>query len=184
MLSDIMIEQDIEIPVALQSGPVIASLLGDKLRLSLRVKSRNRAAIAKTLGITLPSEIGATSRKGESLSACLGPDEWIFIGDKSNYFELYETALKLSSNYIMSAVDVSSRNVGIILTGQAASETINVGCPLDLSLVAFPVGKCTRTVYEAAPILLYRKSETSFMVECWRSFAPYVIGLMDAHTKG
>ena len=184
MSSDIMIEEILEIPAALQSGSVIAAEVEGKLRLSLRVKSKDRTAIAKELGVTLPAKIGATAKKSGYLSACLGPDEWIIIADHSKHPNLYETALKLSSKYIMSVTDVSSRNVGLVLTGTTVTETINVGCPLDLSLDAFPVGKCTRTLFESAPILLYRSAEQSFTVEFWRSYTPYVMGLMESHISG
>ncbi len=173
----------IEIPDVLQSGAVIAVVAEEKLRLSLRVKSSDRAAIGKELGLTLPVKIGATSNKAEAMVACLGPDEWIVIADKDKHSKLYGKALKLSGKYIMSVTDISHRNVALILSGPAAAETVNVGCPLDLSLMAFPIGKCTRTVFESAPIMLYRTSENTFVMECWRSFAPYMLGLVEAHAK-
>jgi len=49
-----------------------------------------------------------------------------------------------------------------------------VGCPLDLSLAAFPIGKVTRTVFESAQIMIARVDEQSFYVETWRSFGPYL----------
>ena len=140
--------------------------------------------VAKALGVSLPAKIGRSQNKAGLISACLGHEEWFVIGDKHKYAGLYGKALELSSKYVMSVTDVSHRNVGIELTGNLVVETVNVGCPLDLSVDKFPVGKWTRTVYENAPILLYRTAEDSFTVECWRSFAPYVIGLMTAHAQG
>ncbi|NNE57980.1 MAG: sarcosine oxidase subunit gamma [Hellea sp.] len=184
MSFDIKIDQGVEIPEVLQSGRVVAELAGEKVRLSLRVKSADRTAVAKALGFTLPAKIGATSSKVGITCACLGPDEWIVIADQDKGGKLYGKALKLASKYDMSVTDVSFRNIGITVTGEGAADMINVGCPLDLRLAAFPVGSCTRSVYEAVPILLYRRAEDSFTVECWRSFAPYVVGLMAAHRSG
>ncbi len=184
MSYDMKIDLGVEIPEVLQSGPVTAELLGEKVRLSLRVKSADRTVVAKALGLTLPAKIGVASTKADLMTACLGPDEWIVIGETDKHAGLYEKAHKLSTKYVMSVTDVSYRNIGVVLTGQAAAEMVNVGCPLDLCLEAFPVGKCTRTVYEASPILLHRTGEDSFVMECWRSFAPYMIGLMAAHARG
>lgn len=183
MSSDMIYDTGIEVPEVLTLGAVTAEVMGEKVRLSLRVKSKDRTAIAKALGLTLPAKIGATSSKGDAMVACLGAEEWIIIGDRSKHGKLYDKALKLSSKYVMSVTDVSHRNVAVTLTGPAAAETVNVGCPLDMSLAAFPVGKCTRTVFENAPILLLRNSEDSFTMECWRSFAPYMLGLVEAHAK-
>jgi len=58
--------------------------------------------------------------------------------------------------------------------GKYAARMINVGCPLDLSLEKFPVGKCTRTVFENAEIMIFREKEDEFQLETWRSFAPYL----------
>jgi len=183
MSSDLLYDTGIEVPEVLTSGTVTAAILDEKVRLSLRVKPKDRTAIAKALGLALPSKIGATSNKPGLMVACLGPDEWIIIANKSKYSNLYSKALKLSSKYIMSVTDISHRNVGITLSGPAAAETVNVGCPLDMSLDHFPVGKCTRSVFENAPVLLCRNAEDSFTIECWRSFAPYVLGLITAHAK-
>ena len=183
MSSDLLYDTGIKVPDVLTSGAVTASVLEEKVRLSLRVKPKDRTAVAKALGLALPSKIGASSIKGGLMAACLGPEEWIVVAEKQKYSGLYDKALKLSESFIMSVTDVSHRNVGITLLGSAAAETVNVGCPLDMGLDYFPVGKCTRTVFESSPILLYRNTEDSFTIECWRSFAPYVLGLMTAHAK-
>ncbi|MBV1705422.1 MAG: sarcosine oxidase subunit gamma, partial [Hyphomicrobiales bacterium] len=53
------------------------------------------------------------------------------------------------------------------------------GVALDLSADAFPVGACTRTVFEKAEIVLWRTDPGRFHVEVWRSFAPYLVELLD-----
>lgn len=183
MSSSFDYDTGIVVPDVLTSGTVTAKVMEEKVRLSLRVKPKDRMAIAKVIGLTLPTKIGATSVKNGAMVACLGPDEWIIVAEKAKHSTLYEKLLKLSSEFVISVTDVSHRNVALTLAGTAAAETVNVGCPLDLALKAFPIGKCTRTVFENAPILLYRNAENDFTMEFWRSFAPYVLGLATAHAN-
>ena len=56
----------------------------------------------------------------------------------------------------------------------AAGRTLNAGCPLDLHVKAFQVGMATRTLFDKAEIVLWRRAATMFQVEVWRSFAPYL----------
>ena len=51
-------------------------------------------------------------------------------------------------------VDVSHRSDAFALSGSSCEYLLNHGCPLDLSIDAFPVGMCTRTVFAKAAILL------------------------------
>ena len=74
-------------------------------------------------------------------------------------------------------VDVSHRQVGLLLDGPGAADVLAAGCPLDLHTAAFPPGMCTRTVFGKAEIVLWRL-EDGFHVEVWRSFAAYVGALI------
>jgi sarcosine oxidase subunit gamma len=38
---------------------------------------------------------------------------------------------------------------------------------------------CTRTVFAKAEVVLWRTGADAFHVEVWRSFAPYVLGLLE-----
>jgi sarcosine oxidase, subunit gamma len=75
-----------------------------------------------------------------------------------------------------SLVDVSHRNIGLIVEGPRAADLFNAGCPLDLNPEAFPVGMCTRI--GKAKVVLWRSAQGTFRLEAWRSFAPYVAGLL------
>lgn len=183
MSFDVNMDQGVSIPEVLISEAVSVALLPEKLRVSLRLKSGDRVKVGKALGINLPAKIGSSKTKNKLRSVCLGPEEWLLIGDRKPHADLYEICNKLSEQYVISAVDVSQRNIGFVLSGVEAAGMVNVGCPLDLSISQFPVGKSVRSVFENAPILLHRSSETVFEVECWRSFAPYVVGLMSAHAR-
>jgi sarcosine oxidase, subunit gamma len=67
--------------------------------------------------------------------------------------------------------------------GPHAAEILNSGCPLDLGLVAFPVGMCTRTVLAKAEIVLWRSAPDVFRIEVWRSFTDYVARFLDAAAR-
>jgi sarcosine oxidase, subunit gamma len=73
---------------------------------------------------------------------------------------------------------VSHRNAGFLVSGPHAAGVLNAGCALPLDLAAFPVGKCTRTLFGKAEIVLWRREETAFRIEVWRSFAAYVADLV------
>ena len=45
---------------------------------------------------------------------------------------------------------------------------------LDLHPSAFPAGMCSRTLLGKAEIVLWRISATSFRIEVFRSFVPFV----------
>jgi sarcosine oxidase subunit gamma len=77
-----------------------------------------------------------------------------------------------------SAVDVSHRNTAVIVSGPGAEATLSGGCPQDLSLQAFPVGACSRTLFGKVEVVLLRLDEETFRVEVWRSFSDYAFGLL------
>ena len=64
------------------------------------------------------------------------------------------------------------------MSGPAAEATVSSGCPQDLSLDAFPVGACSRTLLGKTEIVLLREAEDVFRIECWRSFAPYAFAFL------
>lgn len=127
----------------------------------------------KTLGFALPTKIGTSTSDKVRHALMLGPDEWMVIDAKASATLMPKTA---SKHY--TATDISHRNTGWTLTGPHAARALAVGCPRDLRNGAFPVGSCARTVFGKAEILLMRTGKQAWRVECWRSFAPYVFGLL------
>lgn len=143
-------------------------------RISLRVRAEDIAKLSKALGLDLPTRPKASATAGERSALWLGPDEWLVI-DQSG---VDLVAVAAASGALHSATDVSHRNTAIIVSGPNAEEALRSGCPQDLSLAAFPVGACSRTVFGKAEIVLLRLAEDTFRVECWRSFSEYVFGLL------
>jgi sarcosine oxidase, subunit gamma len=83
-----------------------------------------------------------------------------------------------------SAVDVSHRNTAITVSGAAAEATLCAGCPQNLSLKAFPVGACSRTILGKVEIVVLRIDAQTFRVECWRSFSDYVMTYLSEAARG
>ena len=139
-------------------------------RISLRAPSGSVAALSKALGVGLPPKPKNSATTDGRTALWLGPDEWLVI-DEAGKDPLADCA---GVKALHSAVGISHRNIAIAVSGPAAATTVNAGCPQDLSLTAFPVGACSRTVLGKIEIVLMRTAEDGFRVECWRSFSDYV----------
>ncbi len=140
-------------------------------RISLRADDKAIAGLGKAIGLTLPKKPGKTISKGEVSALWIGPDEWLIIAAEGSDVE---TKLNKVKTGLYSVVAVNHRNTAIVVSGINAVNALNGGCPRDLSLEAFPVGDCSRTIIGKAEVVLWRLAEDSFHVECWRSFSDYV----------
>lgn len=169
-----MFDQALDIPESLETENLWLRLTPERIRYSVRIKKSDLSAVKKAINIKFPSKIGGTDISDEQFVLCLGPDEWLIITDPKEAVRLQKVLGKLQKDFICSVTEVSHRNIGFTLSGARAVSALNVGCPIDLSLEAFPIGKTTRTVFEGASIVLTRTGETDFGLECWRSFAPYL----------
>jgi sarcosine oxidase subunit gamma len=138
-------------------------------RISLRAPAASVGALSEALALTLPQRPKTSALNGSRIALWLGPDEWLVIDEGAND----PLGACASVEALHSAVGISHRNVAIAVTGPGAANTINAGCPQDLSLAAFPVGACSRTILGKIEIVLLRTGEHAFRVECWRSFSDY-----------
>lgn len=184
MLSDAIkanphLDQGITISAALrENDPSLRIELADeKARFNLRLREANISAFSEATGLSLPSQIGATDISNDEIIMCLGPDEWLLVTLSDAKAHVKEQCAQYTASPF-SLVDVSHRNVAFHISGEGASDLLNVGCPLDLDLAAFPVGRCTRTIFERAEIVLMREAEQQFHIEIWRSFAPYFLSVL------
>lgn len=143
-------------------------------RLALRAPAESVSVLSSALGVTLPTAPKTSGSAGGRSALWLGPDEWLVIDEAGSDL----LSLLSGADALHSAVDVSHRNVGIIVSGPGAEVTLSAGCPQDLSLEIFPVGACSRTIFGKAEIVLFRTEDDTFRVECWRSFSEYVFGLL------
>ncbi|BBE74189.1 sarcosine oxidase subunit gamma [Oharaeibacter diazotrophicus] len=147
-------------------------------RLVVRGRPAVAAAAAAAIGFPLPTDVCAVAEAGGIAALWLSPDEWLVIAPagRDDLALALETAL---AGVPHAVVDVSHRNTGLALAGPRAAFVLNHGCPRDLSPAAFPVGTASRTLFGKAEIVLWRTGPDAFRIEVWRSYAPYVAGLLE-----
>lgn len=158
-----------------QSGIVSALPPADRFVLRLR-------GFAGTAGgFDLSGPLNSVRGTADRFAARLGPDEWLLIcpeGEGEAAAKALEADL---SGHFFSLVAVGHRNVGLAVSGPHAADILNAGIALDLSPSAFPPGMATRTLLGKAEVVVVRLEagpEAGFRVECWRSFAPYVLAFL------
>jgi sarcosine oxidase, subunit gamma len=116
--------------------------------------------------------------QGDWAALWLGPDEQLLIGPNADGPAMAQRIEAGLSSLPHALVDVSHRQSAIELRGRSTVAMLNTGCPLDLDLEAAPIGFCSRTVFAKAEIVLWRRDESCFQLQAWRSFLPYVTGLL------
>ncbi len=152
------------------------ALLPPITRLAARGGDQAARRFGEAFGVELSLHALRAKTEGARAALWLGPDEWLLLAPEDDGLaKTIEAGLHGEPGCI---VDVSHRQIGLEVTGAGAAVALNAGCPLDLDLAAFPVGMCTRTVLGKADIVLWRRGEDQFRLECWRSFAPYVFDFL------
>ena len=147
-------------------------------RFSLRGELAALADALARFGVPV-SRSACRAVEGELCAALwLGPDEQLLLTPERNAAALSQALQAGLASIPHSLVDVSHRQTAFELNRPAARTLLNAGCPLDLSHEAFPIGMCTRTLFEKSEIVLWRPAADRFHVEVWRSFAPYVTALL------
>ena len=171
-----MVESARRLPVSLVPGACWRTA-PPCARFALRVDlAAARAAAAGVVPIaTVPCHAEVL---GDWAALWLGPDEQLLIGPDDAGTAFAPTLSAALHDLPHSLVDVGHRQGALEVAGPHAATLINAGCPLDLGLESFPVGYCTRTVLAKAEIVLWRRGNEQFRLETWRSFMPYVAGLL------
>jgi len=140
------------------------------------------AAASIAWGVALPTEAGGSAQRGDGpkrrAALWLGPDEWLLLAPEAEFASCSASLAAALGGVPHSLVDVSHRQIALEVSGKQASQMLSSGCPLDLDLAAFPVGRCARTVFAKAEIILWRRAPDGFQLEVWRSFSEYVTGLL------
>jgi sarcosine oxidase, subunit gamma len=129
-------------------------------------------AACDRMGLALPEAINRATSDNDRAAFMLGPDEWLLIAPDGF------TLAPPNATEPCSIVDVSHRNTGIAVSGTLAPDVLSSGVMLDLDEAAFPIGMATRTLFAKAEIVLWRRRQLEFHIEVWRSFAPYLDGLL------
>ncbi|WP_279477958.1 sarcosine oxidase subunit gamma [Aureimonas sp. SK2] len=149
-------------------------------RIALRAAESDRQRLSEALGFALPAEIGDLHVAGQTLAACLGPDEWQILVPEAEVEAIQSRLEPLRDR--CSVVDVSHRELGIEVRGSAATLALSGFCALDLD--AMPSGSVTRTILDKATAILVKHGPDHYRIEVWNSFASHVWELLAcAHTE-
>ena len=145
-------------------------------RYVLRAAAARIAEVAAFYGWPGPDKMLRARRSGGRSSLWLGPDEWLLLDEPGEA----SPAPSAASGIAHSWVNVSERQAALQIAGPTATEWLAAACPLDLAIESFAVHACTRTVFGRCEIVLWRTDQDSFRLECWRSYLPYVQGLLQS----
>ena len=132
---------------------------------------RAKSPPARLAGFALDLAINRFSRNGALVAARLGPDEFLLLAPEDAPVAA-DIAAAMGARF-HALVDIGHRNAALELSGAAAAQVLNAGCPLDLEAAAFPQGMATRTLLGRIEIVLMREDAQRWRLECGRSFAPY-----------
>jgi len=153
-------------------------------RFIFRGRGPTVAAAGAAFGIELPQQPCRAAEAGPHAALWLGPDEWLLIAPHSGRDAVWREIAKRLGSVPHSLVEVSDRQVAVLVSGADAELVLSAGCPLDLDITAFPVGACTRTVLGKTEIVLWRQTPGSFHLEVWRSFAAYLTAFLEEAIRG
>ena len=169
-------------PVAVP-GLLTVTALAPQARLVFRGNAAAAARAGDVFGVPLPTDMCRAHATANRAALHLGPDEWLLLAPEAELTAVMGAIGQALESDPHSLVDASHRDAGLLVAGVAAASTLNVGCPLDLDIEAFPVGMCTRTLLGKAEIVLWRTGAESFRVETARSFAHYVQAFLEEASR-
>jgi sarcosine oxidase subunit gamma len=141
--------------------------------------------------MSLGGVIGQYVEQDDQRALWLGPDEWL-LQSSTEAGPIAQRLEEASAGLPHAVVDVSSTYMTLRIAGEYSEFLINHGCPLDLSLKAFNVGKCTRTLLGKTEIIISRVEQRAFEIDVVRSFTVYAarflqearLALINPLTKG
>ncbi len=149
----------------------------DTARRSLRLSEADAFQLGSIAGFEIAQPINSVTG-ADHRSIRLGPDEWLLVARKEQ--RDFDAALAQAiGQYRHALTDVSHRSIAVDVTGSRARDVLSTGCLLDLDPRMFPVGYATRTLFAKTEVIISRSGDgSSLTVECWRSFARYMLSFM------
>lgn len=149
-------------------------------RLALRARG-DVTALETALGISLPVGIGKRNESGTKQVMRLGPDEWTLLIPLDEVAALVAAAADVYPTHPHSLVDISAREVTLLIEGQKAAELLTIGCARDIDSI--PVGEGRRTNFDGVTVVLRRDAENVFRMDVWNSFASHLTQLLITGSK-
>lgn len=150
--------------------------------MSIRVEPGSDAArkLEAVLGTGLPQHCGEVSAQGAHTVLWLGPDEWLVVSATTPEALLGSLQTGAGAGCAQ-IVDVSANRTVLEISGSAARDVLEKGCPTDLHPRAFADGTAITTTLARVPVLLWKIDATRFRVMPRASLARYVAAwLLDA----
>lgn len=170
----------LSVGVLIETPVVRVSVEPSPARLNLRARG-DLSAIKAALGLSLPAKIAERSEAAGLVAAKLGPDEWSLTGPAPRAQAAAEACAAVYAEVPHSLVDISGREVVLMIEGPAAADLLTFSLARDLAAVA--PGTSRRTLFDGATVVLHRDAPGSFRMDVWRSFAPHLAHLMVAAAK-
>ncbi|NUP36561.1 MAG: sarcosine oxidase subunit gamma family protein [Streptomyces sp.] len=153
---------------------------------NVRVDPASEAAdrVEKALGAPLPRQCGQTAASGPHTVVWLGPDEWLVLSQAESTAVAAELRDALAGAP-GSVVDVSANRTTLELSGPAARQVLDKGCPLDLHPRAFGPGQAVSTTVGPVAVLLWQVDDApTYRLFPRSSFADYLARwLIDAMSE-
>ena len=138
------------------------------------------SALQQTLGMSLPVAACTTIAKGDVRGVWVGPDEWLLITPAGQEHVLAERLRQALSGQHHAITDVSSGLFLVDLHGPQARATLAQGCPMDLHVRAFPIGRAVGTHFYKVGLTLWLSAEPDrFQMLVRRSFIDHFWQLID-----
>ncbi len=152
----------------------------------LRLAETTAREMGEAAGFDLTAEINAATglaagevRTDPRLALRLGPDEWWLRTGRGFAADAAARLGTALGNRTHALVDVSDRHVTFEINGPGSEALLATGTAVDLHVTAFPAGRCTRTVFARAEVVLARgPGDERFTLTVNRSFASYVETLL------
>lgn len=166
--------------VVIETNAARVSVPPARARLSLRARG-NAAPLGAALGLALPDRIGRRAAAGSVEAIRLGPDEWTLRSPVEDAARLIAACEALAAAHPHSMVDVSGREVTLLVEGPKAAELLTLGCPRDIATIQLGEGR--RTLFDGATVVLWRDADDRFRVDVWNSFAGHIAQLLETGCK-
>lgn len=145
-------------------------------RFSLRARG-DLGPLNAVLGFGLPTRIGARAASGPREALCVGPDEWVLLTEHEDAPEVGHALGTLSARHPHSLVDISGREVTLVLEGPGTERLLTIGLARDPRTIR--PGEGRRTLFDTVTVTLWRDGAERVRLDVWRSFAPHVHSLLE-----
>lgn len=134
-------------------------------------------AVKSATGCAMPGQRAIVEGDGKSV-AWMSPDELLILCDYAETADVIASLeIGLAGAHFLAA-NVSDARAQFRVSGSGARDAVAKLAPVDLSADAFGEGDFRRSRLTQAPAAMWMNAEDSIDLVCFRSAAPYVMGLL------